>query len=729
MSSVPHPSVLVLVLVSIVISLYGLTGLKTNADYRVYFDQNDPLLQTDKKLSEQYAQLDSLILILSTEDNTLLEQGLIDFYTDFEKQLSTIKYVERVTAFFQFLDEDLNLDDEFLFSDEKQEPEDLLHQLRTHSRGANVVTADGRYGLLNIGVSFPGENTAKEVKQFMTEVKSVIDSQLNSKNFKLAVNYSGTLALNEAYIDVVRHDLKRFIPCLFLIFIICLFVFFRSWPIIFLLIGTALLSAVSAFGVAGWLHWELAAINAFTPIIIMSLNIATSMHIVVNYFRYVADGLSRVEAMTESMHYNFTALTLSTITTAAGFLLLAFSPSPPVNVVGYIVATGMIVSYVLCLTLLRVQLPKLNLSSEQAIRVVERFSLLNLGTSTLRYSNHILVFSGVTIIVGLISIMQLKINDNVYEYFPEEHSFREGTKLIDEHFDGSIRLLYSIDSGKPLGVLEPDYRQHLAGFTEWLRGQENVARVDDVLSIATDKGVRFDTMRPVLEINAPSFFGLEQDLTRDYQAVKVSIFLEAVTAQELIAFDSKVKSWLENNITPYSYEGGVGPDLLFAKLGERNARSMFFSLGLALVVIALIIGGLLRSWSATLIGLICNLFPVVTVFALWSLIGGYISLGSAMVMGMIMGIIVDDTLHMLIKYPRTLNTSVISSVLTLYEKVCPAILITSVTLAAGLFVGIFSGFRPIYELSLLSLSIILVALLADLFLLPALLHVMKFKRA
>jgi predicted RND superfamily exporter protein len=325
--------------------------------------------------------------------------------------------------------------------------------------------------------------------------------------------------------------------------------------------------------------------------------------------------------------------------------------------------------------------------------------------------------------------MQLKINDNVYEYFPEEHSFREGTKLIDEHFDGSIRLLYSIDSGKPLGVLEPDYRQHLAGFTEWLRGQENVARVDDVLSIATDKGVRFDTMRPVLEINAPSFFGLEQDLTRDYQAVKVSIFLEAVTAQELIAFDSKVKSWLENNITPYSYEGGVGPDLLFAKLGERNARSMFFSLGLALVVIALIIGGLLRSWSATLIGLICNLFPVVTVFALWSLIGGYISLGSAMVMGMIMGIIVDDTLHMLIKYPRTLNTSVISSVLTLYEKVCPAILITSVTLAAGLFVGIFSGFRPIYELSLLSLSIILVALLADLFLLPALLHVMKFKRA
>ena len=265
MSSVPHPSVLVLVLVSIVICLYGLTGLKTNADYRVYFDKEDPLLQKDNQIGEQYAQLDSLILIISREDGTLLEPDLINIYTGFEKQLLNIRYIERVTAFFQFLD------DESLVTNVNQEPEDLLHRLRTHSRGTNLITADGRYGLLNIGVSFPGENTAKEVKQFMTEVKSVADRQFKPKNLNIAVNYSGTLALNEAYIDVVRHDLKRFVPCLFSIFFICLFAFFRSWPITFLLIGTALLSAISAFGVAGWLHWELAAINAFTPIIIMSL--------------------------------------------------------------------------------------------------------------------------------------------------------------------------------------------------------------------------------------------------------------------------------------------------------------------------------------------------------------------------------------------------------------------------------------------------------------------------
>jgi len=727
MRALPHTTTLVLVLLSIFICLYGLTGLKTNADYRVYFDKNDTLLKTNNEVGNQYSELDSLILILSTEKGTLLASELIDLYSEFEKQLDGIDYVERVTGFFQFLEADVSFDD-LNTSESYETPENLLKRLQTNSASKNMITTDGRMGLVNIGIALPHENTAKEVKSFMTAVESVINDNHKLSELSVTVNYSGTLALNEAYIDVVRHDLKRFIPLLFLILSIFLYVFIKNWRISFLLISVSLLSAITAFGVAGWLHWELAAINAFTPIIIMSLNIATSMHIVMNYFRFVADGSSRVDAMTESVRYNFQALTFSKLTTASGFLLLSFSPSPPVQVVGYIVAIGMLVSYILCLTLLRTLLPKLALSQEQAQLVVRKTSLTKFGNLVLKQGNYILVVAIVTIVTSLIALQQLSINDNVYEYFPEDHRFRQGTELIDNHFDGSIRLLYSIDSGEAYGVLEKDYRERLSAFTTWLRAQENVARVDDILSIAVERGVRLDNVRTLLESNTTSMLGLEQQLTEEYRAVKVSIYLKTITASELISFDRTANEWLINNLGLYNYQGGVGPDILFAKLGERNAKSMFFSLTLALVMIAIITGVLLRSLSATFIGLVCNLFPVITVFAVWSLLGGYISLGSAMVMGMIMGIIVDDTLHMLLKFPRASDSSVVNPITSLYERVCPAILITSITLAAGLFVGVFSGFRPIYELSLLSLSIILTAMLADLFFLPALMQVMKFKR-
>jgi uncharacterized protein len=702
MKAPPHGVRSVLVLVGILACLYGLTGLKTNADYRVYFDKSDPLLQIDNAVAAQYAELDGLILILSAEKKTLLEPGLIEFYPRFEQRLLQVAYVERVTGFFQHLDE---------------------------GAASNLITADGRIGMLNIAVALPRQNTAREVKQFMQAIESVVDDSFRLKQLSVSVNYSGTLALNEAYIDVVRHDLKRFVPLLLLIFTICLFSFFRSWRTTALLIGIALLSAVSAFGVAGWMRWELAAINAFTPIIIMSLNIATSMHLVVNYYRFVAEGDAAAAAMSKSMRYNFQALTCSKLTTAAGFLLLTFSPSPPINIVGYTVAIGMLVSYILCLTWLRALLPKIPLSREQAGRVVARSSLTRLGVAALQQGNRILVVFFTLLLIGLIALQQLTINDNVYEYFPEDHRFRQGTQLIDTHLGGSIRLLYSVDSGKAHGVLEPEFIARLATFTSWLAGQKNVTRVDEALSAAVEKAAGLGDIRTLLENTTPEMFGLQQAITQDYRAVKVSVFLNTVSARELIVLDRFVRGWLDRNMAAYQYQGGVGPDILFARLGERNAKSMFFSLVLALVMIALITGLLLRSWSATVIGVVCNLFPVIVVFAAWSLAGGYISLGSAMVMGMIMGVIVDDTLHMLLKFPHETDAPDVGPIMMLYEKVCPAIVITSITLAAGLFVGVFSGFRPIFELSLLSLSIILVAMLADLLLLPALMQVMKFKRA
>lgn len=728
MRAIPNTSSLMLVLIGLVICFYGLTNLKTNADYRVYFDKDDPLLQVEQVLAEQYAEMDSLILILSTGQNTLLEPTLVDAYAEFEQALANINYVQRITGFFQFLGEDVSFEEAFSDAEPTQDATTVLQRLRSNAAGKNFITADGRYGLLNIGVSLPGENAAKEVKQFMVAVDTVIDKQPWLKEYSVTINYSGPLALNEAYIDVVRHDLKRFIPLLFLLFSICLFVFFRNLPITFLLIGIALFSALAAFGIAGWMQWELAAINAFTPIIIMSLNVATSMHIVINYFRFVAEGSSRVDAMTESVCYNFQALTFSKLTTAFGFLLLSFSPSPPVQIVGYIVAIGMLISYVLCLTLLRFLLPKLSLTSENAKLAVQRFSLDKLGVSTLKQGRHLLIFSAAVLLASLVALQQLNINDNVYEYFPEEHRFRQGTQLIDNQFDGAIRLLYSIDSGKGFGVLETEYTERLTAFTSWLREQPLVERVDDVLTAALDKKVKIDSVKPILETNSPELLGLERELTENYKAVKISVFLNTLTASELIAFDKKVNDWLNNNMGRYVYSGGVGPDILFARLGERNAKSMFFSLGLALIVIGLLAGLLLRSWSAMMLGLMCNLFPVIIVFSVWALIGGYISLGSAMVMGMIMGIIVDDTLHMLLKYPRAQAGMIKEAILTLYEKVCPAIMVTSITLAMGLFVGVFSGFRPIFELSLLSLSIILVAMLANLLLLPALMQSMKFSR-
>lgn len=727
MKPVSNTLILVLVLTGLIISLSGLTGLKTNADYRVYFDKQDNLLQIDNALAAQYSHLDSLLLILEAKDEALLNDELVSLYPALAEQFSQIAFVERIDGFFQFLENDDFFQTEFNLTTENESTAARLQRLKEHPRANNMISNNGQFGIIEIGVRLPGENAAKEVIGLMDDVDRVVNEQLN-KLGSINIHLSGTLALNKAYIDVVRDDLKRFVPLLFIIFILSLFAFFRNWGVSFLLFSMALLTALSAFGIAGWFGWELAAINAFTPIIIMSLNIATAMHVVVNYFKFIVQGMSRQEAMQNSIKFNFMALTMSKLTTALGFLLLTFSPSPPVQIVGFIVAIGMVISYLICLSVLPTILPKLKLSTEQAKKTVDRFSLGKLGQWTLNHSKKLIVISLCILMASVFAIHQLQVNDNVYEYFPEDHAFRQGTQLINHHFDGSVRLFYSIDAAKAFAVLDSAYRQKVTDFTTWLRQHHSVARVDDVLSQAVKRGINFSNLRSFLEINPPYALGLEQQVSEYYDATKITVVLNNVTAREILEIDKEIKNWLDNNLSAYQYVGGVGPDLLFARLGERNAKSMFFSLSLALAVIALITGLLMRSFTASFMGLVCNLAPVVVVFAGWAMAGGYISLGSAMVMGMIMGIIVDDTLHMLLKYPRSDENSNTKAILSLFDKVSPAIVITSITLSAGLIVGLLSGFRPIYELSLLSLSTILVAMLANLLLLPALMKNLNFKR-
>lgn len=703
--------------VIIIIILTGLGQLKTNADYRVYFDKSAPLLLEDSVVREKYSELDSLVVVLTAEQGNLLEPDYIDFYQSVSTRLLEITSAARINSFYQIIDDD--------FGVASTTPSDKLLALIIDSpRYRDLITVTGSRGLLVIDTDLPGVDKASEVKQFVSNIKAILEQELAASNIPLTLNYSGLLALNNAYTEVVSHDLKRFIPLLLLIYSACLIYFFRSARLTALLLGNGLLSVLLAFGVAGWMGWELAAINAFTPVIIISLNIAIAMHIVMRYLNLLAQGNNNAQSVKSSISYNFKALTFSAATTIFGFLLLLFSPSPPVAVVGLIVALGMLFAYLQCLTILQFGLARSGISREQAQRVGQRISLQLLVNLVVTQSSKIVIVVIALSVASIAAVSQLTIDDNVYQYFPEDHSFRQGTDLIDEHFSGSMQLVYSLDSGADFGVFDQQYVNRLNAFTTWLQAQSGVANVTSGGAILPTSESRLAKAQDFFEGSKSSDYGYQQLISENYRSTKLLISLQGLTANQLIAFENNTSTWLRANLSVYEFSGGVGADILFAKLGEQNAKSLFVSLSLALVFIALIIGVLLRSVKAMIIAVVCNGLPVILVFAVWSLMGGYISLGSAMVMGMVIGIIVDDTLHLLFKYRSSENFS--NSIELIYLNVCPAIVVSSITLSLAFVVGFFSDFRPIYELSLLSFFIIVVAMVTDLLVLPALMKSLKY---
>jgi len=289
-------------------------------------------------------------------------------------------------------------------------------------------------------------------------------------------------------------------------------------------------------------------------------------------------------------------------------------------------------------------------------------------------------------------------------------------------------VLYSIDTGERHGLFDASAIEALGRLSTWLGQQAEVNHVvsianDDVLEEARRAGrlqQRLDFYRDRIDESGGANPLLALEVSADYSSSVVTAYLKHQDSALLIEFDKKVHAWARKNLDGFSIRSG-GSALMFANLGEKNIRGMLTALVIALFAAALILGAVFRSARIVWIALVCNTLPILLVYSIWALAIGQISLGAAVVIGMILGIVLDDSIYLLATYHRGLQLGKCKPVSYALCRVGPALVVTTITLVAGLSLGLFSDFSPIWSMSVLSATIIGTALIVDLLLLPALL--------
>ena len=694
----------------------GLGGLSGNASYRVYFDHSDSAMQQQNQFEVEFNRSDTLLLILtppsSSPAQNMLRQG--NQYRQLGEQLLSLPQISAVRGLNEWSDTDLP---------EIRKPVEDAYLARSKQSG-----------LIELDVQLVDAASARELVALERSIRAITDQWLAAD---YSVVFGGPLALNLAYSDVIKHDLRVFIPGLLLLTGLALFIALgHLWLSVGLLLLGGLAIGVAA-GVAGWLRFELAAINAFAPVVITGLSLATHMHLVLACVRRLGhekqDNKPNEKQVAGAVRQGINdcrwPFTISCLTTAAGFAALALSPSPPVQKLGLMVAIGVVAIYLLGRIVLPLLLIRINLATVAIRYAMYQQQLESLASVLSRNRQWITAVFLVVLMATAVPLSQLKIDDSVYGYFPQDHSFSHSIETLDQDFSGSVQLHYKLDSGAAMGVFEPAQLTDVTHWIDWLRQQPEVTRVSNLAEQLHQPGVPTTAMVQAIESSM-----LRRLVNADYSAQVVTVQMKSAPASALLEFDKRVTDQLATYTNIPAYTGGLGADLVFAKLGQRNARSMFATLALALLVITVVLGLFFKSRKLCLIGLICNATPLVVVYGLWVLAGGYISLGCAVVMGMIMGIIVDDTVHLLYRFhdQKTLQGRLADQPQTESFRVTrmladtgPALLISSIALIAGLAIGLLSDFRPIRELALLSMAVIFIATLTDLLLLPALLG---FKR-
>lgn len=713
-------------LILCVVAILGFNQLKFAADYTSYFSEEDLQFNRFEAFQREFSQGDQLVLMLeSTQDNDIKQH--LPFIEDLTSALSQLPFVKGVGGFkAQYFNPQVGA---------------LALGNNTNPALDEFVATDNSAVLLSLDFDELASNDNQDIAVFlakMQRVKSLIDQKITQYDPDMSISYSGALTLNWQYAEVLKHDLMWFLPGLiFLLGTMLFFVVSEKWWIAGIA-TSSLVTLLCTIGLAAWSHFTLAAISAFVPVIVVTLNVAYSMHL---YFDWRHQSQRQFELgnnhaaaevdrshtcsqdlksiaslpLIDSMQRNFQPLLWGGITTAFGFILLRFSPSPPIQDFGTMVAFAVLINFLSNYTILIAFARIAKYQSTHTARLSHFCEYLH--QLSWYFRRPILAVTLLLSLVAVTSLTQLRFDDDAANYFPADNPFSVSNSKMEEKFSGVNQLNFVVNSTTTLGITESSYIKNINQFSRFLAQQDEVINSRSIVDWLKWYGLGQHQFKQLLTDNSIQKLGAQQLINVDSSASLLRVHLTPMTASELLDFEAKVLSYLDHTGLNKFIEPPLSQQLIFAHLSRQNSWTMLSSFAAALVLLFLLLILLKRSFKLACLGLLANVLPLIFVFGFWQSLGGSLSLGSAVVMGMILGIIIDDSLHLLLKVRPNKNADVDSKVFG-FSAIMPAITFTSVLLILGFSLGLGSDFFPIIELSLLSMMTLFVAWFFDLVVLP-----------
>ncbi|MGB1556484.1 MAG: efflux RND transporter permease subunit [Oceanococcaceae bacterium] len=722
---------------------YGAQYLTFSTDYRVFFGKENPQLIAFDQVQNVYNKNDSVLYVVAPEGGNAFNAQTMALVEEMTEKAWTLPFTRRVDSITNYQHTEAQGDD-LLVGDLVSGAVDLdaatleaKRQIAIHEPLLlNRLTSEsGHVVAINVTSEFP----EKDISELPITVKAARDlrDEMLAKYPGHSIYMTGSNMMSNAFAEASQADIQSLYPLMYLTLIVIMWLLLRSIAGVVSSVVVIILSAAGAMGLAGWLGIGLTSPSVAAPVIITTLAIADSVHVLVTYFAERRQGVDKVLAMVAALRINFMAVFMTSVTTAMGFLTINFTDSPPLQDLGNITAMGVILAWAVSVTTLPALMMIIPHSTPKASR--DRLSgwLESFGQFALRRRWSLLIVASVVSLGTLALLPKNEANDLFAHYFDPRIEFRTDTDYVVDNISGLYT--FEFDLAAPNGVADPAYLAKLDAFKAWWMENPktmHVASLSDIFKrlnknmhgdeeswyrLPEDQELAAQYLL-LYEFSLPFGLDLANTINIDKNGSRFFVVTEHLTSKETRALSAKATAWLDEN-APEMSTLGVSPAVMFAFIAERNIIAMMWSIPLALAAISILLIFALRSLKFGLLSLIPNLLPLGMAFGIWGLYSGTINFTMSICLGMVMGIIVDDTIHFFAKYLRArreLGMSPEQAIPFAFRTVGTALVVTSIILVCGFLILASSAFTPNEGMSKLTAIAIATALIADFCLLPPL---------
>lgn len=746
------------------LSLFGLKHFEIRNDYRSYFKAGNAYLENADWLSARRGETtEAVILIYEPEDRDAFSMlSLLQYlhiaerakklpyardaksWLDMDKPIQMVSNNGTAGIAYKTAPFDFGID---LFSEQGRQ---ILRNdaLRTPTIAGRYVSRDGSSAAILVFVEIASHSKERmtAIEQLVSEIE-VIENELREAASGDRIRIAGSTLFDYAAYKVLSNDARSLFPFILLLISSALLILYRSSLFAVAAFFVIVIPIIATAGVVAALGYYFSTIAVSGLLLVGTLAVADVIHISNSFFLNLSEPISKSQAVENALAKNLWAVTATTSTTALGELAMLFSASPPIQVMGIVVIIGAYIALGLALLMLPLILMAIPTQERELVkRVANKLSRI----SSICHQNPVRVLAVFLpiILVMTAGIAQSRISDTMSGWFSEGTAFRQGMDALDAGYLGGDTITVSMEmpardiasarSYPELGERLQVYKNvaHAtagqSGPGTWLSVIEAMAAFDSALKDPGETAFRMTATSDVATLRdfstatvansglmTPLEFGKTDYSLWYFDSSQNSSFtlLEVTEQIDEAATDAAEGRKIRT--------GGIGP--AFASLSVANYWNILQGSVIAFAIISVVMIFVSGSIILGITSIIPNLVPLVCAYGLWGWFVGELNLAAITVFSVAMGIVVDDTIHVIVMYRHYLAKG-LSSARAVEEAIRGSgtgLLTTTIIIAGGFFILSFSGFLLTAHKALLVGIALTVAFMFDLTMMAALFSILS----
>lgn len=565
--------------------------------------------------------------------------------------------------------------------------------------------------------------------QLLQEIKNVIDSELDEYNI------TGSPILVDEINKSVSKESALFAVLTGSIILILLLIVLPNIKYLPIALLAIFIPVCLLFGLFVLLGFKLNMISMLIPTILMVYSLSDIIHVINIHFLHIKQYPNQKvnEQIETALYKSLKPCFYTTITTIVGYLALTLSPLPVFKITGNFSFIGLVIAFMLSYVIAAIGLSLFNFKNlnEPTFFSKKRLNIEHIihkiNHLTTHYKKSILIVSSVLFFIGIIAVSNLEINSYSIDLLHNGKT-KKDLKAIESTLKGAFKLSLDISSKDNSSLMNTKTISKIERFQQDIQKNSELAKPISIIDfknfIEKRYGIHGSIKNNNLDFSASNkdqFFKLVSD---DFSRISISVNAKSLSSSKL----EKLLTNIEKSFTSIFKDSpnisfkinGTSP--LYLKLHEYILITQLRSFGSAFIFSFLILFFFIKKLRTSFLSLLPNLLPLLFTAIIMVLFDIPLEASNAMIAPIMLGIAMDDTIHLIHRYKGyknkgfTVNESMDKAMLFTGR----ALISTTISLVLGFSVLLFSSLVNMQEFGFLCAITILFALVADGFILPAL---------